>query len=117
MTRTNALFALTIALLMVAPSLLTMATQNRDTNFVREITTFSDGKAEETVSFTDAGNDTSVHISIPNGSTVLSAAMNVTGLPYNPGSKYYADNVTIDFGGDGKVEWAFNGTGYGQNRW
>jgi hypothetical protein len=59
------------------------------------------------------GTDKSASLGIPNGARVASATMNITGQPYTTDGTDYPENVTVDVGNDGNIEWAFRGKGYG----
>lgn len=80
---------------------------------VRSITTLGDGTSEKTLTFSNAGANSDLYLTIPNGATVLSAKINLTGLPASPGGKDCPENVTLDVGDDGTPEYAFKGKGYG----
>jgi hypothetical protein len=78
------------------------------------VTSFSDGKAEKIVSFAAPGTDKSASIALPNGARVLSATMNITSLPGADAVSDYPENLTMDVGNDGTLEYAFQGKGYGR---
>jgi hypothetical protein len=71
-----------------------------------------DGSSTMNLVFDKAG-ETVVNLSIPRPFKALMAQMNITGSPSVTGGTLYPTNVSVDVGSDGKVEWAFNGTGYG----
>jgi hypothetical protein len=86
----------------------------REDRIVLHISKLSDGKTEKIVSFSQPGTDKSMALNIPNGAEIVSASMNVSGLPYTNGGDDCPENVTVDVGNDGTPEWAFRGKGYGQ---
>jgi hypothetical protein len=81
-----------------------------------EVTSYTisdiDGSTSLDIVFDKAGELT-VNLSIPAPFKVISAEMNVSGGPTIPGGTIFPQNVSMDVGNDGKVEWAYNGPGYG----
>ena len=75
-------------------------------------TTFSDGNASVTIQFSDTGiaNSPGVALEIPQNTTLgeLSFDLRYDGATESPGQLW------MDFTQDGVVEYAYNGTGYGQ---
>ena len=106
-------YALMVSAMMLAPGFLVPAEYARVEDIVFHINSFSDGKAEKRLGFVSAGTDKSASLGIPNGARVASAKMNITGQPYTTGGTDYPENVTIDVGNDGNIEWAYRGKGYG----
>ena len=78
------------------------------------VTTLSTGNPSETATFEMAGTDSSIALNLPNGATILSAKLNVTGLPLIEGGRDCPQNITIDVDKVTPPEWSFNGIGYGQ---
>jgi hypothetical protein len=78
------------------------------------LTTLSTGNTEETLTFEAPGSDRSLALRLPNGATVLSASLDVTGLPLTPGGKDCPENVTVDVGPLMPPEYEFRGKGYGR---
>jgi hypothetical protein len=108
------IFALLATIMLTVPMVPASPQQAREDYTVRHVSTFSDGKAERTVSFGASGTDKSVSIALPNGARVLSATMNITSLPGADAGSDYVENLTLDVGNDGALEYAFKGTGYGR---
>jgi len=114
-------WAIMLTLLMVLPAIPANPGEDRaayDTTV--HVSTLSTGNPSETVTFEMPDTDTSLSLSLPNGATVLSATLNVSGLPLTEGGRDYPENVTIDVGPQPPPEWSFRGKGYGdmghQNR-
>ena len=103
-----------IAAMMIAPTFPTVWEDARAASTVLHISTLSDGKNEKTVSFPQPGSDRSLALNIPNGARIVSAGMNISGLPLTDGGEDCPENVTVDVGNDGTPEWAFQGKAYGQ---
>jgi hypothetical protein len=108
------MFVILMMVIMIVQTIPTIWEDAEATDIVLHISTLSDGRPEKTLSFSQPGTDKTLSIRLPNGARVISAKMNVTGLPYINGSTDYPKDITIDMGNDGATEWAFNGTGYGQ---
>jgi len=108
------MISIAVIVILVAQMFSVMAVVPRAMDFVRQITTLGDGKTEATAVFSGPGKDTGLFLRIPNGATILSAAINITSEPYSPGGTDYPENVSVDLGDDGNLEWAFEGTGYGR---
>ena len=71
----------------------------------------SDGSTEVLITFESAGIDsTSLALEVPVDASILTASLDVTGMPYNG---QYPDEVTVNIGNDEDTEWEFKGTGYG----
>jgi hypothetical protein len=112
--KTGARFlAIAITFMMIVPTLVVTSDDSRSPDLIRHITTLGDGSSEGTATFAGVGTDTKLELKIPNGATIVSATFNVSGEPYSQGSKDFPENVTIDVGDDGDVEWKFEGTGFG----
>ena len=77
------------------------------------LTAFSGGEGDVVIAFPAAGSNSSLNLSFQTGMRVVTAFLNVTGLPYTGGGTDCPDSPSIDLGADGDVEWRFNGTGYG----
>ena len=76
------------------------------------VTTFGDGDSEKTISFPwGGGTNQSTYIEIPNKAKISNAYFNVTTVYSAVGN--YPNAPYIDVGGDGDIEWAFQGIGYG----
>ena len=108
------LLSIVVIIILVAQMFSVVAVAPRATSNIRQITTLGDGKTEGTAIFSGPGNDTGLFLRIPNGAKILSATINITSDPYSPGGTNYPENVTVDLGDDGNLEWAFEGTGYGR---
>jgi flagellar basal body-associated protein FliL len=106
-------YAIMIIALMVAPTFLVPAEDIRAEDIIFHVSTFSDGKPEKNITFKSPGTDKSSVLNFPNGARVISATMNISGQPYAPGGTDYPENLTVDVGNDGNLEWAYQGTGYG----
>jgi len=79
---------------------------------ITKVNAFSDKALSKDIIFTDAGTDTTTaKLSFQTGVNISNAGMLVDGVP-RQGSN--PSNITIDFGGDGDVEWRWSGLGYGQ---
>jgi len=75
------------------------------------VTTFAAGGQTTTLAFASgAGSVQTVEVAVPAGGKVLSATMNVSGLPHTAGGKDYPKDIAIDVGADGDTQWAWNGT-------
>ncbi|MEW5760464.1 MAG: putative Ig domain-containing protein [Candidatus Thermoplasmatota archaeon] len=70
----------------------------------------SDGSSEGLINFQNPGSGT-LNITIPKNAYIINATANLTGLPLNSD---YPLAPTLDLGNDGKVDWEFNGLGYGR---
>jgi hypothetical protein len=114
MKRLMSMLAIIIAAMTIAPVIPASPEDARAADITVHISTFSDGNVAKTVAFSFPNNDRSLSISIPNGARVISATMNVTGLPKVDGGPDYPENITVDVGNDGAIEYAFQGKGYGQ---
>jgi hypothetical protein len=81
-----------------------------------EVTSYTisdiDGSTSLDILFDKAGERT-VNLAIPGPFKAISAEVNVSGGPTVPGGTSFPRNVSMDVGNDGKVEWAFDGPGYG----
>jgi hypothetical protein len=107
------LYAVLMTAMMLFPTFLTPAEETRVADITVHISNFSDGRTERKLTFMQPGTDKSSSINIPNGARALAATMNVSGQPYAPEGNDYPENVTVDVGNDGNLEWAFQGKGYG----
>ena len=107
-------YAILTILMVIAPAISVPAAEPRVEDRIFHVTNFSDGKAERIISFSAQGTDKSSSIAIPNGARVVSATMNITGLPTSDGGTDYPENITVDAGNDGSLEYAFQGKGYGR---
>jgi len=74
---------------------------------------FGNGQIGAVVGFQSAGSDSSLNLSIQTGLRASSVFFNISGEPYTGGGKDCPHSPSLDLGGDGDVEWRFNGTGYG----
>ena len=83
-------------------------------NITMEVTWFGNGKSSALVDFQSAGFDDSNNLSLQSGLYVDEAKLKISTLPQAAGSTAYPTNLTVDFGGDRKVEWQWRGQGYGQ---
>jgi hypothetical protein len=82
-----------------------------DANIDIFVNRFDNGSSEALIDFPTAGSNSDLKLSIQTGVRIYYAFFNITGLA--AGGTEYLDRPTIDMGGDGSVEWCFNGTGYG----
>jgi len=114
MKNSDSLLAILVTLILVAPASLVFSEDTRAGAIVRQITTLGDGKNESTVTFSGTGSDSSLFVRVPNGSTIISATINLTGEPFTPGGMEYPFNVSVDIGEDGFLDWQFDGAGYGK---
>jgi len=73
----------------------------------------SNSKAEDTVDFPAAGTSSVLGISVPFDANVTSADLSLMAGPHTPAGEDYPVAPRLDVGGDGDVDWAFEGTGYG----
>jgi hypothetical protein len=112
--RFGRIFAVVLSIMMTVPMVPAPAENPRAEDIIFHVSNFSDGKTEKTLSFNGPGTDKSMNIALPNGARVISATMNITGLPTADGGSDYPENVTIDVGNDGALEYEFRGKGYGQ---
>jgi hypothetical protein len=108
------IWALFAVLMMTVPYVAGTSAGPRAEDIIVHVSTFADGKGEKIINFAGPGTDKSLNIAIPNGARVISATMNITGLPTTDGGTDYPGNITVDAGNDGALEYAFKGTGYGQ---
>ncbi|WP_455391873.1 thrombospondin type 3 repeat-containing protein [[Eubacterium] cellulosolvens] len=77
------------------------------------ITKFSDDTPTKVISFpSGGGTDLSAGLEFPKKAVVTNATFNVSTVRDING--YYPTNPSIDVGGDGDYEWAYQGKGYGQ---
>jgi len=104
------ILAISIVIMLLAPTLVITAVNTGPRSLVRQITTFGSGNPEDFVTFSGPGEDANLYLTIPNGATIISATFNVSGEKY---ASEYPENVTLDVGDDGDIEWAFEGDGYG----
>jgi hypothetical protein len=114
LSKSPSVYALVVAAMMAAPTFLVPAEDFRAEDIIVHVSTFSDGKTEKILNFNGPGTDKTLNISLPNGARVISATMNVTGQAKVDGSPDYPENVTVDVGVDGALEYAFQGKGYCQ---
>jgi hypothetical protein len=112
--RTTWIFALLATVMLMVPMVPASPEQTREDYTVWHVSTFSDGRAEKVINFGMPGTDKSLAIALPNGARVLSATMNISGLPVSDPGPDYPENVTVDVGNDGALEYAFQGKGYGR---
>lgn len=75
---------------------------------------FGNGDSEAILAFSSPGANNALTLSFQTGLRVLSASINITGMPYTPGGTDCPESPSVDLGNDGSVEWRFNGTGYGR---
>ncbi|MCK5559743.1 MAG: VCBS repeat-containing protein, partial [Thermoplasmata archaeon] len=76
------------------------------------INKFTDGNRDVTLIYDGSFIDgTSVAIEVPVNASILDASLNVTGYLNNG---YYPTDVTVNIGNDEDIDWAYQGTGYGQ---
>lgn len=75
---------------------------------------FGNGDSEAILVFSSPGANNALNLSFQTGLRVLSAYINLTGMPYTAGGTDCPDSPSLDLGNDGSVEWRFNGTGYGR---
>ncbi len=76
------------------------------------LTTFGDNTLSKIISFPNGGGiDNSAYISISKKANIIDAYFNVSTV-YDP-SDIFTNNPQIDVGGDGDIEWAYEGFGYG----
>ncbi|MGQ9581986.1 MAG: PKD domain-containing protein [Thermoplasmatota archaeon] len=75
--------------------------------------TLGNGDEGATVAFPAPGSSQALNISLQTGLRVLSARLNLSGLPYTNGGTDCPLSPSLDLGADGSVEWRFEGTGYG----
>jgi len=73
----------------------------------------SNGKAEDTVDFPAAGTSSVLGISVPFDANVTSAGLSLMAGPHTTAGEDYPVAPKLVVGGDGDVDWAFEGTGYG----
>ncbi|MBM4249166.1 MAG: hypothetical protein FJ149_06970, partial [Euryarchaeota archaeon] len=114
-TKRLALGAVLLTLVIVMPTFSAFAGKERAVpDIVIHVSTFTDGSTSKVLDFQQGGTDDSVSVRLPNGAVVLSAKLNVTGLPLVEGGTDYPYNVTLDLNGAPPAEWQFKGKGYGQ---
>ena len=106
-------YAVLMTAMMIMPAFLSPAEETRVADITVHISNFSDGRTERKLTFMAPGTDRSSSINIPNGARAIAATMNITGQPYTTDGTDYPENVTVDVGNDGNVEWAYQGKGYG----
>jgi len=67
---------------------------------------------DKVITFPIGGSSiTNSTITLPSNVTILNASLNLTGFPDE--NENYPTNPSVDIGGDGEIEWAFDGVGYG----
>ena len=108
------MFVVMLVVVVALPVVPALPEQAREDYSVHHVSAFSDGKAEKMINFNAPGTDKSASIALPNGARVISASMNITGLPTTDGGTDYPENITVDAGNDGSLEYAFQGKGYGR---
>ncbi|MBM4249167.1 MAG: hypothetical protein FJ149_06975 [Euryarchaeota archaeon] len=109
------LVAVMLTLMMALPAFAAYTGEERavpDITFL--VNELSFGNPTETVEFQYAGIDDSLAITLPNGATVLSATLNISGLPLTDGGTDCPENVSLDVAGQSPPEYEFRGVGYGQ---
>jgi hypothetical protein len=75
---------------------------------------FDSGNTKEVMDFDGPGEDRTT-VSLDPMAVVLNGSLNATSGPHTPGEFDYPLDPAIDIGDDGKIDWRFNGLGYG--RW
>jgi len=75
------------------------------------VTTFSDGKTTQLLTFNAPGNKT-VSVPVKDDATVNKAGFDMDGQELAPGQGFPKD-VSVDVGADKSIEWAYKGTGTG----
>ena len=79
---------------------------------------FSDGSMEKIVGLSGVSYNDTAKVTIPNNCTLDAASLRIETV-YNENGEY-PENLEVDIGSDGNLEYAFKGTGYGafgkQNR-
>ena len=79
---------------------------------------FSDGSMEKIVGLSRVSYNDTAKVTIPNNCTLDAASLRIETV-YNENGEY-PENLEVDIGSDGNLEYAFKGTGYGafgkQNR-
>jgi hypothetical protein len=83
-------------------------------NITYEVSWFGNGMNSALVDFSSSGIDDSLNLSVQTGMYIDEAELNISTVAQEPGSKAYPTNLTVDFGGDRKVEWQWKGQGFGQ---
>ncbi|MEM2870296.1 MAG: PKD domain-containing protein [Thermoplasmata archaeon] len=102
-----------LALGLVAPLLVVYAPPASAANITKTIETFDGVKSEIKADFQYGGTDKSNALSIQTGLIIQNASLKTTTAELSPDRSDYPTNVSVDFGGDQKPEWAFVGKGYG----
>ena len=72
-----------------------------------------EGASSVELNFSGVGSKT-VNLSIQRPFKMISAKLNVSGGPSQQGGQAYPLDVSVDVGGDGDKEWAFDGVGNGR---
>ncbi|MEM2976303.1 MAG: CARDB domain-containing protein [Thermoplasmata archaeon] len=98
---------------LLLPALLNVTPPAGGTNITIPVTAFGGGQSEATLAFPAAGSSQALNLSLQTGLRVLSARLNVSGLPFTDGGTDCPLSPYIDLGADGSAEWRFEGTGYG----
>lgn len=107
----------TLVILLVALSLIPLTNlvspPATGANIIVEISRFDNGKPEVTVDFVGATVDSTYGLSLQTGLYVDEVRMKISSVAQPPGSKDYPTGVSIDFGGDKALEWAWKGPAVG----
>ncbi|MCD6384100.1 MAG: hypothetical protein J7L88_06530, partial [Thermoplasmata archaeon] len=74
-------------------------------------TAFSDGSDYKVVGLDGVPFNSSAKVNIPNNCTIENAALKISTV-YNESGEY-PQNLKLDIGSDGNIEYAFSGLGYG----
>ncbi len=72
---------------------------------------FSDGSMEKIVGLSGVSYNDTAKVTIPNNCTLDAASLRIETV-YNESGEY-PENLEVDIGSDGNLEYAFKGTGYG----
>ncbi|MBM4250318.1 MAG: hypothetical protein FJ149_13065, partial [Euryarchaeota archaeon] len=111
--RAKSLMVLVVALCML-PVLQAAEPPRAVENITIEVSWFGDGKKTALIDFQSPGVDDRLNLSVQTGLYIDAAELNISTVAQEPGSTAYPTNLTLDFGGDQKIEWQWKGEGYGQ---
>jgi hypothetical protein len=110
----RATVVLIVATMCMLPVLQLMTPAKAVENISFELNWFGNGKKTVLLDFPSGGEDDSLNISLQTGMTIDAASLNMSTVAQPAGSKDYPTNLTVNFGGDSKMEWQWKGQGYGQ---
>ncbi|MGQ9583756.1 MAG: hypothetical protein ACUVV6_09660, partial [Thermoplasmatota archaeon] len=107
------LWVIVIAIGMLLPAVLPTPSTVRAENVTKTIEVFANGLSEIKADFQYGGTDKSNALAIQTGLIIENASLRISTASMTPEGKDFPTNVSVDFGGDGRPEWAFIGKGYG----